>query len=325
MENKPKFQLSDVEIHSLGLVGKGAIGEDFFLIKSFGENSMPVENENPEITQETIGKSLLETIGLSRVESWIKEAITKAASKKAMPMETEDEEDETEEDEMMMSGKKKVKKDMALTTEDIMKSDEFKAAMQKFQEQQTALLEKSLESQKDELQKKFDADKAELEKSLNAAKSEVEKANQQAVQFANAAQAENDKRVLSEFVTKAQAEFAALPTKADELGKLFFDLAKWDQAELVELKKSDEKAESPNRLSYVENILKAASQAIVQSGLFNERGSSLVSKDSDDVVAKAQSLVDSGKAKDLKEAMLQLSKVDQATHISKMQRQTAKQ
>jgi len=316
---KPKFQLSNIVVQSLGLVGKGAIGEDFFLIKSIQGNNHPMENEQDEITQEEVGKSLLQSIGLAKVESWVKEAVVKAtkATKKPNPFTSEsDDEEEEEEDEMMMAENKKkskVKKNMELTKDEIMKSDAFKQALDEVIKQQTTLLNNSLETQKVELQKKFDTDKAELEKATQLAKSEAENAKVEAAKFSDLAKAENDKRVLADYVAKAKENYVALPAKADELGKVLFDISKWDE----EVKKSDDKATL--HLPLIQDVLKAANQALLQSGLFNEHGSSLIPEEGD-IVAKAQALIDTGKAKTMKEALKMLPKTEQATYVSKAQR-----
>ena len=317
---KPKYTLSNIIVQSLGLVGKGAIGEDFFLIKSIEGNNNPMENEQDEITQDEVGKSLLQSIGLAKVESWVKEAVQKAATpkKKANPFASDEaEEEEEDEDEMAMAENKKksnkVKKNMELTKDEIMKSDAFKSALDEVIKQQTTLLNNSLETQKVELQKQFDADKAELEKATTLAKSEAENAKVEAAKFSDLAKAENDKRVLADYVVKAKENYTALPLKASELGQLFFDISKWDD----EIKKSNEAATL--HLPLIQDVLKAANQALLQSGLFNEHGSSLIPEEGD-IVAKAQVLIDTGKAKTMKEAMLLLPKTEQATHVSKAQR-----
>lgn len=102
-----------------------------------------------------------------------------------------------------------------------------------------------------------------LEKAQDEARVALEKAAKRAEDAEKVAQHERDLREKSEYLEKAQG-YAALPAKADELAEYL----RWAHGA------------DPEKAEYIEGLLKAADGAMIESGVFNEVGTSATADES---------------------------------------------
>lgn len=342
-EQKHLFQLADVTVDTLGLVGKGAIGLNWFLTKS--EDGESVE-ENEIIEDQP--SNILEKLGLNRLLQLAKrgeeaEAVDQAIEKilsggarrgvealldsygADLPSEVTDmlqgllEDQEALDDNEMEAGAhkrkdKKVKKD----------HDEVNIMADNTQKPQTVttpVSEAQPSGQPDiaaELQKRdeqLEALMARLEKAENsyeAMTAEVEKARSETAEVEKAYQNEKAARERMIYIEKAEA-FAALPVESEQLGEFLHWLAKEDQAANVE--KAEDAEDRSNRFGFVADLLKAINEQVIQSGFFNEKGSAKIPK-TGTLIEKAQAAVDAGTYETLREALMHVNAEQAETYLS---------
>ncbi len=140
-----------------------------------------------------------------------------------------------------------------------------------------------------------DNEKVLLQKALDDLTVRLEKAETQARQ-------ERELRERQSYIAKADS-FGYLPAKSAELGDFLY----W-------LNKSD-----PARATYLEGLLRAVDNQLEDAGLFVEKGVSQGSAGEATLMEKADALVKTGKATDLKDALLKMDPKEQAAYIQSRQ------
>jgi hypothetical protein len=113
-----------------------------------------------------------------------------------------------------------------------------------------------------------------FEKMLEDQNARLEKAQARAEEAEQIAKEERDRRIQAEYVAKAES--LALPGEVKDLAKL--------------LKAADEMDEDVGEL--LQGVLKSASEAVVQSGVFAERGDTRVEKSDEPFLVEVQKRAD---------------------------------
>jgi len=281
------FQLSEVDVLSVGLVQAGAIGEDFFLTKADGGNNMADEVEkeievidtNEEGFWKKIKKFIAEAVASEREESVTVEKEIPVAESVVEPeveLSVEDKGDESMTDEV-------VKQDVELEAEVKVEVPEEKHTEPNLAAQ-LADIQKSLETKYEDVIKGLQEKVTSLEQESAGTKKVAEQ---------------------KEFVQKAR-DFRALPGKYPEMGEKFYNLSK-----------SSEKED----FDWLMALLKAADEQLFVAGIFNERGTTLTPANIE-VEAKVLKQAEDEKIP-IDEAMLKLSREDQESMLE-VSRQEAK-
>lgn len=296
-DQKHLFMLEDVIVDTLGLVGKGAIGQDFFLLKSesgepMGQDELIDQLEKLDGSEQP--PSVLERIGLQRIIQLLKQG---QAAEAQQPESNAPQGDSNKEDsEETMPDEKPIEKEAAEETpqgaapaippDTVQEQPDIQAELKKRDEQITALMER-------------------LEKA-ETVKADLEKAQERVAEVEKAYQAERDARTLMTYIEKAEREYPALPAKADEIGKFLHWLAKEDQAANIE--KAADAPDRQNQLGFVTELFKSVNEMAIQSGFFAEAGTAKLPKDMS-LIEKAEAAVAAGEYETVKDALM---KMDQA-------------
>ena len=287
-EEEEVFELFDIEVDTVGLVERGAVDEEFFVLK--GETNM-VDKEEP--TQEKTEKSWLEQLGEKQAVRLIMKAV------KSLVVE------EQEQVEKQTPPKDKEVESMTVEKEDIQVNAQPQVDIE-------AELSKALEKAQEKMTTEMEAKEAELtkvfEEKQTALTEAVEKANANAALFAANAAQEREQRQRREFIEKAK-DYDSLPIGADELGNYLYEVSKWDEGANVELAKSKDHKPEDNQgnLEFLNALLKAANEQIKESKFYAEAGSSHIPEpEKGGIVEKAQALMKENEGMTLDEAMLQL-------------------
>jgi len=282
-----RFQLSDVDVLSVGLVQAGAIGEDFFLTKADGGDNMVDEVEkdvevidtNDESFWNKVGKFIDEKIG-KREES--------VAVEKEIPVA-----ESVVEPEVELSVKDKGDESM---TDEVVKQDvEIEAEVVKVEVPEEKHTETNLAAQLADIQKSLEIKYEDVIKGLQEKVTSLEQESTDTKKVAEQ----------KEFVQKAR-DFRALPGKYPEMGEKFYNLSK-----------SSEKED----FDWWMALLKAADEQLAMAGIFNERGTTLTPANIE-VEAKVLKQAEDEKIS-IDEAMLKLSREDQESMLQ-VSRQEAK-
>jgi len=234
-EKLEQFQLSEVDVLSVGLVQAGAIGEDWFLTKSDGGGSMADEKKDVEVIDTNDEKFW------AKVQKFITDAVAKIQA-----------ESDTVEKEEPVAESEDVKAELSVEED---KGDE---TVTKEVEKVEAETEVKVEVPEETLD--IAAQLAEIQKSLESKYEGTIKGLQEKVvglEKKNADTEETAER--KEFVEKAR-DFRALPGKYPEMGAKFYNLSK-----------SSEKDD----FDWLMALLKAADEQLAMAGIFNERGTTL--------------------------------------------------
>ncbi len=279
------FELSDVTVSTLGLVTRGASGEQFFLLKSKEETPKEVLKEGTmadEYDDLTVEDAAVEKATKS---IWQKLLSLLKGEVEKMPMTPMSENDMKDEDMEDEENPKHEGDDMKveLTVE--------KTVLNSVKENTMTELIVATPTVSTDLTDKFIA----LQKSNEDLLIRVEKAENEAAQ-------ERDARERLTYLEKAQA-ISFVPVKSEDLAEQLHWLAKSD----------------PKRLSFWEGILKSADALISDSGVFVEKGTSR-SPENLTIVEKAQAMVDSGKVKTLKDALLLIPPSEASAYVNSRRR-----
>ena len=278
------FQLSDVDVLSVGLVQAGAVGEDFFLTKSDGGDNMADELEvidtNDEKFWNKVGKFIDEKLGKQE------EAVT---------VEKETPVAESVETEAELSVTDKGDENMAEVVEKQDVEQEAETEITAEVPEVTEHTETNLAAQLADIQKSLEAKYEDKIKGLEDKVVTLEKKN-----------ADTEEAVERRELVQKARDFMALPGKYPELGERFYTL-----------KKSVEQED----FDWWMALLKAADEQLAMAGIFNERGTTLTPANIE-VEEKLLKQAEEEKIP-LDEAMLKLSVEDQKSML-KVSRQEAK-
>lgn len=251
-----EHELEDLDILTVGLVGKAANQRKYLLLKSFEgstdggdvmseqkkvEKEEGAETEKPSALDEI--KAMLTTLFQHTKEEASAGGVEKAGDVARAAQAALDALEGVQDEEG-------VKAVIAALTK-LVGAGEKEANVEK-----SAPLGVLLESEPDP---RIEA----LEKAQDEARVALEKAAKRAEDAEKVAQHERDLREQREFLEKAQG-YAALPAKADELA----DYLRWAHGA------------DPDKAEYIEGLLKAADGAMVESGVFNEVGTSATAGES---------------------------------------------
>lgn len=280
------FQLSDVDVLSVGLVQAGAIGEDFFLTKADGgdivadevEKEIEVIDTNDESFWNKVGKFIDDRIGKREEAVTVEKEIPVAES--------------AVEPEVELSVKDKGDESM---TDEVVKQDVELEAEVKVEVPEVKHTETDLAAQLADIQKSLETKYEDKIKGLEDKVVTLEKKNADTEEAAE----------MKEFVQKAR-DFRALPGKYPEMGEKFYNLSK-----------SSEKED----FDWLMALLKAADEQLFVAGIFNERGTTLTPAN----IEVEEKLLKQAEDEEipLDEAMLKLSREDQESML-KVSRQEAK-
>jgi len=281
------FQLSDVDVLSVGLVQAGAVGEDFFLTKSDGGDNMADELEvidtNDEKFWNKVGKFIDEKLGKRE------EADTEEVVEKETPVA------ESVETEAELSVTDKGDENMAEVVEKQDVEQEAETEITAEVPEVTEHTETNLAAQLADIQKSLEAKYEDKIKGLEDKVVTLEKKN-----------ADTEEAVERKELVQKARDFMALPGKYPELGERFYTL-----------KKSVEQED----FDWWMALLKAADEQLAMAGIFNERGTTLTPANIE-VEEKLLKQAEEEKIP-LDEAMLKLSVEDQKSML-KVSRQEAK-
>ena len=272
------FQLSDVDVLSVGLVQAGAIGEDFFLTKADGgdivadevEKEIEVIDTNDESFWNKVGKFIDDRIGKREEAVTVEKEIPVAES--------------AVEPEVELSVKDKGDESM---TDEVVKQDVELEAEVKVEVPEEKRTEPNLAAQLADIQKSLETKYEDKIKGLEDKVVTLEKKNADTEEAAE----------MKEFVQKAR-DFRALPGKYPEMGEKFYNLSK-----------SSEKED----FDWLMALLKAADEQLFVAGIFNERGTTLTPANIE-VEAKVLKQAEDEKIP-IDEAMLKLSREDQESML----------
>ncbi len=278
MEKEEQYQLSEVDVLSVGLVQHGAIDEDWFLTKSDGGDIVADEKKDVEV------------IDTDNEKFWdkVKKVAGEVFASKAVAEEKEAPVAESEEPKAELSVEKEDKGDADMTKDVEKKDAELKTEVkvEASEETQPDFTEQFAEMQKT-VQEMADAKHEATIKSLQDKVITLEKKN--------ADTEESTER--AELVERAR-DFRALPGKYPEMGKRFYTLKK-------SLEKDD--------FEWWIALLKATDEQLFVAGIFNERGTTLTP----DNIKVEEKLLKQAEEDDIPidEAMLKLSREDQESML----------
>jgi chromosome segregation and condensation protein ScpB len=308
------YELSDLEVVTLGLVERAAVGiyEDganVFLLKHDKESPMPDELDIEQVDETTPEQDLSKSDQnlLQKFLTFLKGEVAKAnpvalqqaariltaggypvtAAKLASLLGSDKDEDyETE-----MSGKKAdkvAKSDTELETTE--------GGTEPVSETNETVVSKALEDRLAEIQKANDAWKETVEKALEEKyKGELEALQKQAEEAKTEVAKANEMREEQVWIEKAGSMTFALGADQKDLGKHLHTIARTAPAETVD---------------YIVAVLKAADHALTEGDLFSEFGTTRTAEEVS-ALEKAQKLAEE-KGISLAEAMLELPLADQA-------------
>ena len=282
------FQLSDVDVLSVGLVQAGAVGEDFFLTKADGGSNMADEVEKEIEVIDTNDEKFWNKVG-----KFIDEKLGK--QEEAVTVEKETPVAESVETEAELSVTDKGDENMAEVVEKQDVEQEAETEITAEVPEVTEHTETNLAAQLADIQKSLEAKYEDKIKGLEDKVVTLEKKN-----------ADTEEAVERKELVQKARDFMALPGKYPELGERFYTL-----------KKSVEQED----FDWWMALLKAADEQLAMAGIFNERGTTLTPANIE-VEEKLLKQAEEEKIP-LDEAMLKLSVEDQKSML-KVSRQEAK-
>jgi len=140
----------------------------------------------------------------------------------------------------------------------------------------------------------------------------LQKAETALAEATDIAEQEREARERIQYIEKAR-EFDALGTNPDDLGGFLHRLAQSD--EMSNLEKSADAEDRVDSLGYISAILKAANEQVIESGFYEEAGSSRVPQNgSMTLLQKAQAKVDAGEYPDITAALMKATPEEAAAH-----------
>lgn len=323
------YDLSDLEIVTLGLVKRASVGiygdgENVFLTKHDKESSMA---DNPELDIEEVETpdaplSKSDQGLLQKFLTFLKGEVSKpdpkalaqaarilndggydvtAADLAGMLDDTEEDTADAGADETVEQGKKPNtnskrdgKKQTRKAAETVNETTD-EGGTEPVSEQTTNVT-KSLDDQLAEIQKANDARLEAIEKALEEKyQGQMEALQKQAEEAKTEVAKANEAREEQVWIEKAGEMVFAIGAGQKELGQHLHTIAKTAPAETVD---------------YIVAVLKAADHALTEAGLFSEFGTSRMAEEVE-AVEKAQKIADE-KGISLAEAMLQLPPAEQA-------------
>ncbi len=284
-EKKPKTELSDVEVLTIGLVDRPAIQKGFFLLKNDNQEVIMPEEQVIEVekTNDPGWWDKLTTVLRKSTSEAVLEELDKAglSSKASRAIKAATDKLDELGDELPEDGKKALK---------MLKGCSGGGSMpwEKPEEEKVVEEEKKVKKAEEEVTIEKSEELVALEKAqaeLTALKEEVVKAQA----------ASDEQKVLLEkrqYVDKAE-EYQNLPLKAQELGEHLYNIAK----------------AAPGEETWLTELLKAADNQLTQAGVFNEMGTSQAPEQTS-LIEKAEKIAkDEGIS--VKQAYLKLSKEEQ--------------
>ena len=254
-ERAAEHELEDLDILSVGLVGKAANNRKYLLLKSFGSSTdggdtmsdeqKKVEKEGEGGDEKPSALDEIKTMLTTFFQRTKEEASADGLSAQAGVEKAGD-----------VAKAAQAALDALSDVQDEEGVKAIVAALMKLAgaEPKEAGVEKSATSDP-----RIEA----LEKAQDEARVELEKAAKRAEDAEKVAQHERDLRERREYLERAQG-YAALPAKADELAEYL----RWAHGA------------DPDKAEYIEDLLKAADGAMVASGVFNEIGTSATDDES---------------------------------------------
>jgi hypothetical protein len=290
------YELSDVEVLTLGLVNQGANKAEFFLMKADnGADEKPAKEADAVNDQVVTDQSELDVAVekastsiwrklLSLFKSNVEQELIEAEPPTYPITETV-----TQHTEQPLPDIEKISAEPETTT--VATPAPHIPVTEETMTEQTTVQPVAVS---DLLVEKM----ATLEKDRDDLRTRLEKAEREAAQ-------ERDARERLTYLEKAQS-FAIVPVKPDELAEQLHWLAKTE----------------PKREQFWEGILKAM-DTIAKDNAFIEVGTSKSPAEMS-VLEKAQSMVENGKAKSLKEALLAIPKNEQEAYV-KSRRQAVRE
>lgn len=289
------YELSDVDVLSVGLVTRGANREEFFLVKS--------EDGTPEEDIPAPKPNLWE-----RIKAFVKGAVE--AEVEAQFPEDEMPGESEEEPGVVVPGPTSEETPATKTEAGDKESAGASAPEETPMAEETQVKETEKGAQppatvKWELPPELMAQIAKIG-ALEAKAAKVDGLEAKLVQVEKERDAEKELREKQEYVEKA-AGYIALPTKASELADHLYKLAK----------------AAPEEAKWFEALLNAADNALVTAGIFKEYGTS-TSPETMTALEKAENMVTKGEAKDIAEAMLKLTPAEQATILNESRARAGK-
>jgi len=275
-----EFELSDVEVDTIGLVSAGAIGEDFFLVKKDGDNMVKDVRNN---TSNEVSTDVLEDIEVidsdakgfwDKMRSLLKGNVDKSESESsAKEDKNENEANDIQAVEKLEGKPKEVNSkmpDTGITKTEQPKNEDIVLQVKKA------------------LQEQYDTQLKDMKERLEKAEAEATRSKEDA--------AEKD------MVQKAR-NFPALPIRYDELGHRLYQFSK---------------SVSTEQFDWLLHLLTAVDKQLGASGILSEFGTSrapeeLALEDKVDSIAKDRKI-------DYANALLELSESEQKQLLAQMRK-----
>ncbi len=317
-EEQGLFELSDIEVSTLGLVTSGMVGETFYLLKSEGgmavseldilEEALAGSQEGEKVKKGS--GSILERIGVNRLTELIRKGM-KAEEELSTSETTVDEGDsEGTEQEGDPVNESANESNEVNKMADVDKQEVVEETVEQ-ESPVTEGVQKGTEVAQGDGDDQQEARVAELVKVANkdvlARLAKFEKqAGEDQVRIAKAEAVANSERDLRErmlFVEKAEKDYPVIPVKADDLGEFLHFLSKGDTE--VNIEKAADAEDRVDRLGFVSDIFAAVNEMVLKSGIFKEQGSAKIPEDMN-LVEKAEALAKDKKIP-FRDAVLELS------------------
>lgn len=346
--------LEDVEVNTMGLVERGAVGETFFLLKRDGGDGMDSEDDI-ELTEETIqDPGFFEKLGRLRFLKLLNKGIA-AEEQEDTPAEPEtvtEPEPEPEQNEVEKALSAEVKravmdlirsygddlppnvvgllrglmggsgdmKDKGNKTKTEKKDYEVETMeKEEVKEPITTQSEVATPVEKAEETAPPAVDKelvARLEKAEAATQATLARLEKAEQELEKARESARQERDARQRVTYIEKarELQYLGVNADDLGGILHRLAKADQVANIE--KAEDAEDRQTDMDKVYSILKAADEQLKLAGFFKEAGTTKNPGEMD-LIDKAAALVEKGDYASLKEALLAVSDEEAEAYRSK--------
>jgi len=311
-EQEQVYELSDVDVLSVGLVMNGANREEFFLVKSADGTETPVADTpapKPNLwerikafvkgaVEEEVEAQFPEdetpTTELGESETPVESPAKGTETSETTPTETAS----TPNTEYLKTEAGDDKTAGANAPEETPMAENTIVQEAEKGAQSPATVQMTLPPEVVAKLEELGALKAQVAE-ISDLKARVEKAEARAA-------AETEKAERQSYLEKA-TKYMALPVAATELADHLYKLAK----------------ASPDEAKWVESLLNAADNALVTAGIFKEFGTSTTPETATGL-EKAQAMVTKGEAKDIAEALLKLTPAEQATLLNQSRSRAGK-